>query len=342
MRRLLLPSRWREGLGEGMSDALVTSPPPAPPASGRGALVAHARDSIARGSKSFAAASKLFDPTTRERAWLLYAWCRRCDDIVDGQDHGHTMSAVADAPTRVAEVAALTEAALRGESTGDPAFDALALVAAEVQLPPAWPRDLVAGFALDAEEWRPRSGEDLHRYCYHVAGVVGCMMAVVMGVDPADEATLDRACDLGIAFQLANIARDVAEDAAAGRCYLPLDWLAEMDMPPGEHMKPPYRRRLALLVRRLTDGAAAHEASARAGTPALPFRAAWAVLAAAGIYGAIGREVARRGEHAWDHRVTTGRAAKLGHVARAGWQAASRARLYPAGARPPGLWTRPR
>ena len=69
----------------------------------RAALVAHARDSIARGSRSFAAASRLFDPATRERAWLLYAWCRACDDIADGQEMGHGMSRVADAPARLAE-----------------------------------------------------------------------------------------------------------------------------------------------------------------------------------------------------------------------------------------------
>jgi phytoene synthase len=324
----------------------VTTPPPTPLASGRGdqrraALVAHARESIARGSKSFFAASRLFDPLTRERAWLLYAWCRRCDDIADGQDHGHGMSAVADAPARVREIAALTDAALRGEATGDPAFDALGLVAAEVKLPAQWPRDVIAGFALDAEEWQPHSADDLHRYCYHVAGVVGCMMAVVMGVSPDDEATLDRACDLGIAFQLSNIARDVAEDAAAGRCYLPHDWLSEMDMGPGEHLKPHYRPRLAILARRLASDAARYEASARSGTPALPFRSAWAVLAAANIYGAIGREVAAKGEHAWDHRVTTSRADKARFVAQAGWQAARRRLLYPPDGRE-GLWTRPK
>ncbi len=71
------------------------------------------------------------------------------------------------------------------------------------------------------------------------------MMAVVMGVSPDDEETLDRACDLGLAFQLGNIARDISEDDAAGRCYLPEEWLAEKDIPPGQHMKPPYRTRLA-------------------------------------------------------------------------------------------------
>ncbi|HCB74960.1 MAG TPA: phytoene synthase, partial [Sphingomonas bacterium] len=262
----------------------------------RAALVAAARASIARGSKSFAAASTLFDKATRERAWLLYAWCRKCDDVADGQDHGHGMSRVEDAPARVAQLRALTHAAFRGEPTGDPAFDGLAVVVRETGLPQRFADDLIDGFVLDAEEWQPRSEADLYRYCYHVAGAVGCMMAVVMGVDPADEATLDRACDLGLAFQLANIARDIEEDDRAGRCYLPQEWLAEMDVPPGQHMKPPFRSRLTVLARRLATRAALHEESARGGTPALSLRSAWAVLAAAGIYGDIAREVARRGD----------------------------------------------
>ncbi|THD36144.1 MAG: phytoene/squalene synthase family protein [Sphingomonas sp.] len=308
----------------------------------RAAIVATARESIARGSKSFSAASRLFGRTTRERAWLLYAWCRRCDDLADGQDHGHALSVVADPADRLARIRAMTDAALAGETVGDPAFDALRIVAAETALPAKFAHDLVEGFRLDLEDWRPRSEADLYRYCYHVAGVVGCMMAVVMGVDPQDDATLDRACDLGMAFQLANIARDIEEDDRGGRCYLPDEWLVEMDVPPGQHMKPPFRHRLAVLAQRLTTQAAAFEDSARAGTPKLPFRASWAVLAAAGIYGDIGRAVAARGEHAWDHRVTTSRRAKLGWIARAGGQALRRKKLYPPLPRDPDLWTRPR
>ena len=287
----------------------------------RAALVAAARESIAKGSKSFALASNLFDRVTRERAWLLYAWCRACDDIVDGQDHGHGMTAVADAEARVAIIAEKTTAALAGRVVGDMPFDALRVVAAETGLPARFAHDLVAGFRLDAEDWRPRSENDLYRYCYHVAGAVGCMMAVVMGVDPADEDTLDRACDLGIAFQLANIARDIEEDDRVGRCYLPVEWLVEMDMPPGQHMKPFYRDRLVVLARRQ------------------PPRARWAVLAAAGIYGDIAREVASRGNHAWDHRVTTSKRAKLGWVAKA---AVAARRPVADAPRDPLLWTRPR
>jgi 15-cis-phytoene synthase len=303
----------------------------------RPALVIFARDSIARGSKSFAFASKLFDQKTRERVWLLYAWCRKCDDMADGQDHGGAMAQVTDPLARFAIIRDLTSKAISGQATGEPAFDCLGIVAAECGLTQAMAEDVIAGFALDTAEWRPQSEGDLYQYCFHVAGAVGVMMAVVMGVSPDDEATLDRACDLGLAFQLANIARDIAEDAAAGRCYLPGDWLAEMDIKPGQHMEAQYRDRLAQLAKRLCDAAEDYEASARVGAAKLPFRARWAVLTAAGVYGDIAREVRRKGESAWDQRVFTSKADKLGWVIRAGGMAM---RNTPADARRDGLWTR--
>ena len=312
---------------------------PTPP---RDALVATAGETIAAGSRSFAAASRLFDRTTRERAWLLYAWCRACDDLADGQVLGHDMVAVADPAARLARIETLTGAVLAGEWVGDPAFDGLRFVVAETDMPRALIDDVIAGFALDAADWRPRNTDDLDRYCYHVAGAVGCMMALVMGVPPDDHDTIDRACDLGMAFQLANIARDIAEDARAGRCYLPQKWLAEMDIPPGEHMQPAYRSGLTVLARRLAERAGDYEASARIGSTRLSFRAAWAVLAAARIYGGIARHVAASGEQAWDRRVTTGSAEKFAAIGLAAREAVARAALYTPAPRPQKLWNRPR
>jgi 15-cis-phytoene synthase len=283
----------------------------------RAALVAQAREAIARGSKSFAAASRLFDRATRERVWLLYAWCRACDDLADAQDMGGALGDQSGTFAAVASIRDMTRAAMTGEPTGNPAFDALGVLRAETPVSQAMLDDVIAGFDLDAAGWRPRSEADMLRYCYHVAGAVGVLMAAVMGVAAQDADTLDRACDLGIAFQLANIARDVSEDDAAGRCYLPTEWLAAADIPPGELTKPHYRHALVPLIARLADLAAYYEASARIGAARLPFRQRWAILSAAGIYGAIAREVKRRGAHAWDHRVHTGKAAKAGFVARA-------------------------
>ena len=303
----------------------------------RDALVATAGETIARGSLSFAAASRLFDRATRDRAWLLYSWCRACDDIADGQEMGHDMTRVDDGPARLARVRALTDAVLSGEWVGDPSFDGLRYVVAETGLPRWMIDDHLAGFALDAEGWRPQTERDLLRYCYHVAGAVGCMMAVVMGVAPDDTATLDRASDLGLAFQLANIARDIDEDARNGRCYLPAEWL------PGGRIDGLTRAGRGELGVRLARMVEDYETSARHGTPALSFRSAWAVLAAARIYGGIARKVAARGEAAWDARVRTSGGEKLSAIAATAGEAARRMRRFPASApRAEGLWTRER
>ena len=294
----------------------------------REALVERARESIAEGSHSFAAASMLFDRATRERSWLLYAWCRRCDDIADGQDHGGASvepgteeANAANATDRIEAIRILTRRALEGHPTADIAFDAFGQVAMEAGLTLGQAEDVIAGFELDARGWRPRSEADLMLYCYHVAGAVGVMIARVMGVSADDHDLLDRACDMGLAFQLSNIARDLAQDDAAGRRYLPLEWTVEQDIEPGQLMKPHHRQEVVTLVNRLLDIADRHEAVARYGAARLHFRHRWAVLAAANIYGAIGREVRRRGAAAWDHRVQTTRFEKLGHIRRAFFEA---------------------
>ena len=294
----------------------------------RAGLVAHARETIARGSQSFAAASRLFDRATRERAWLLYGWCRRCDDLADGQDLGHDMASPEDPRARLATIRERTAAALSGKATGDPAFDGLAIVAAECAIPRAMIEDHIAGFALDAEGWIPKSEDDLYRYCHHVAGVVGQMMALVMGVSSEDEFAMECAERMGSGFQFANIARDIIEDARNSRCYLPKAWLVEKDIDPEALAAPEYRQSLGDLQYRLTVLALENVWEGRFGTPALSFRSAWAVLSAAGIYGDIAVQIRQAGVGALDRRIHTSRQQKIGWIVRAGWQAARRRKLF--------------
>lgn len=283
----------------------------------RDALIWKAEDAIKEGSRSFSLASKLFDRPTREQVWLLYAWCRRCDDIADDQHMGGALGSAKNQEDRVQAIRVLTRRALDGLPTADPAFDGLGVVAAECGLTREMVDDVIGGFALDATGWQPRSEGDTMRYCYHVAGAVGVMMARVMGVPGEDFDTYDRACDLGLAFQLANIARDIVEDDAAGRCYLPQEWLAEADLAPGQHARPENRFVLASIMPRMIGMMDQHIAAARYGARQLKFRQRWAVLSAARIYGAIGHKVLARGQNAWDRRVVVSKPAKLGHVAAA-------------------------
>src|SRR5690606_12096278 len=230
---------------------------------------------------------RLFDRGTRERAWLLYAWCRRCDDIADGQEFGGRLGDQEDAENRIQAIRVLTRRALEGEPTADPAFDAFGQVAQEAGLTFDMADDVIAGFKLDVAGWRPRTEADLMRYCYHVAGAVGVMAARALGVPGDDHETLDRACDFGLFFELVNMARNMGAVDAADRNYLPVEWLAEAGIPPGEHMKPIYREQLVTLVARLLDLAEQHGAAGRHGAARLPFRRRWAVLTAANIYQAV-------------------------------------------------------
>lgn len=274
-------------------------------------LVEAANETIARNSPAFTLATGLLDRGSRERIRLLYAWCRHCDDLADEEDDP------ADAEQWHEAIRVLTRRALDGHPTADIAFDSFGQVAKEAGLTEDMAEDVIEGFALDVAGWRPRTEADMMRYCYHVAGAVGVMAARTLGVPADDHEMLDRACDLGLFFELVNFARNAWADGAEDRNYLPLEWLAEADIPPGEHMKPVYREQLVALVARLLDIAALHEAAARYGAARLPFRQRWALLAAANIYAAVAREVRERGPAAWDHRVRKPALARLGAVARA-------------------------
>jgi phytoene synthase len=306
-------------------------------------LLNHATQTIEVGSKSFAAAAKLFDPATRRSVLMLYAWCRHCDDVIDGQELGFNAAPRAqdNAADKLAELREQTRRAYAGEKMDDPAFAAFQEVALGHKIPQRFAFDHLAGFAMDVEGARYDTIDDTLRYCYHVAGVVGLMMAAIMGV--RDPRVLDRACDLGLAFQLTNIARDIVEDAHVNRCYVPAQWLREAGIPPDEVALLPHRPALAAVAARLVDAAEAYYDSALAGIADLPLRSSWAIATARKVYRQIGVVVKHRGAKAWDERAGTSKATKLRLLAEGGVQALS-SRLVGVNSsrpRPQGLWQRP-
>jgi phytoene synthase len=297
-------------------------------------VVANSREMIRLGSRSFALAAKLFDAGTRHHAYMLYAWCRYCDDEIDGQNLGmqpgkNQKQADADRShdpvARLERLRIETHRAFAGETLADPVFLGLQRVGTECGIPERHALELLAGFAMDVSNHEYRSFDDTLLYCYRVAGVVGVMMAQIMGV--RDVPTLQRAADLGIAFQLTNIARDVLDDAGSGRCYLPSAWLAEAGISAATLGDPANRQALARVTGRLLDEAERYYRSADCGLQALPFRSAWAVAAALGIYRAIGRLVIMRGAQAWDTRTVVSTPRKLRELTLGAW-AALRARVF--------------
>lgn len=308
------------------------------------AVLAASKASIVKGSKSFRSASRLFDTEVREDAWLLYAWCRRCDDEIDGQDHGfgHENLSPEEQKRRLARLYDLTRRALAGEAMDDQTFAAFQRVALRHGLPDRWPLDLLDGFAMDVEHREYRTIEDVMAYCWHVAGVVGVMMARVMHV--TDAAVLRRAQDLGLAFQLTNISRDVIEDAQDGRVYLPAQWLVEAGIEPTAQAvaDPANRAAVHAVTTRLLAVAEPYYDSAKDGLRGLPFRSSMAIAAARGVYREIGRKVIRRGPGVWTGRVSVGKTMKLWLFGR-GALIAIWTRVLDRGKAPPprgALWTR--
>ncbi len=166
--------------------------------------------------------SFLFLPPARRRAiTALYAFCREVDDVVDECADANV------ARTKLAwwrsEVAALYEGHGR-----HPVAQALAGVVTAFRLPQERLQEIIDGMEMDLTRRRYADFAELRLYCYRVAGVVGLLSAEIFGY--ADPRTLTYAENLGMAFQLTNIIRDVGEDARRDRVYLPLDELARHDV----------------------------------------------------------------------------------------------------------------
>ncbi|WP_334187928.1 phytoene/squalene synthase family protein [Noviherbaspirillum sp.] len=305
-------------------------------------LASYSEMTIKQGSKSFAKAAMLFDKDTRQSVTMLYAWCRYCDDVIDGQTLGHG-SRTLDREEKLERLRLLqTETAriVDGQSSDIPAFAALQQVVRKHGIARRDLFDLLDGFALDATEARFSTLNDTLHYCYHVAGVVGVMMAQIMGVK--DREVMHRAADLGIAFQLTNIARDVIDDMRIGRCYLPEEWLERMRIPREDIHLPQHRAALHGLACELVEFAEHYYASARIGMSQLPWRCAWAIASALLIYRDIGLRVHSAGVDAWNGRTQISSGRKIWHLCRGFFVAVNavghRDRNKSAGRT--GLWTK--
>jgi phytoene synthase len=237
------------------------------------------------GSKSFFLASLALPPRVRAPATALYAFCRVADDAIDDS---------ADPATALAGLHVRLDAIYARTPHGHVADRALAAVVADAALPRALLDALLDGFAWDAQGRRYESLEDLHAYGARVAGSVGAMMALVM--ETRDARSLARACELGVAMQLTNVARDVGEDARHGRLYLPLSWLREAGIDPDAWLaQPRFDARLATVIARLLAEAERLYARAECGVNGLPHGCRPAVHAARLLYAEIGHALASRG-----------------------------------------------
>jgi len=264
------------------------------------------RERLRAGSKSFYAASLLLPKRLRPDVYALYAFCRVADDAVDDGDDG--MAAVARLRERL-------ERAYDDRPFDTPVDRAFADMVARRELPILLPLALIEGFEWDARGKIYHSLSDVRAYGVRVAGTVGAMMSVLMGVRSQD--ALARACDLGVAMQLTNIARDVGEDARNGRLYLPREWFREMDLNADEWMRNPHGcPQIEAMTQRLLDEADRLYRNGAAGIGFLPADARHAIWAARFIYAEIGAQIHRNDMDNVSQRAVVSKTRKLALLSR--------------------------
>jgi phytoene synthase len=315
--------RAREAVArEAVVETPVATPAPAPAVDlaavlrGRVPALEAVDAYLATGSRSFRFASRLFSPADAAKVARVYAWCRVTDDLVDDPPDGVPAAELLDAWL------GLSRRAYDGHPTGLPLLDRVMGEMAAGGVPFRHAASLVEGMRMDLRGERYATLAELRRYTFCVASTVGLWLTQLMGVD--DAGVLERAERMGHAMQLTNILRDVGEDRANGRTYLPAELLAKHGvteaalarMCAGGAISPAWRA----LVEELMAVAEEDYRAALEAVPALPPSFARPVAVAAHVYRGIHREIRRNGHDNLRRRAHTTATAKAGLALAALWE----------------------
>jgi phytoene synthase len=270
-----------------------------------------------RAARNFYYGFRLLPRPKRLALCALYAYMRRVDDLADTPGEVETKRRL------LAEWRRRTERAIAGHRDDEPLWPALADTLEKYLIPPRYLLDVVAGAEMDLESCDYRTFGDLRRYCYHVAGAVGLVCVHVFGF--SDPRAKELAEEMGIAFQLTNILRDLGQDYRMGRVYLPREDFERFGCRPEEFARQTAPQgALAEMLR--FEARRAWEFYERAWTlvPLVGEDSRRALWALARIYSGVLEEVERRGFDVFSSRARLRAAEKIAILF---W-----ARLGPAGA----------
>lgn len=175
---------------------------------------AYCRDIARRRAKNFYYSFLLLEKPQRDAMCAIYAFMRECDDLSDDPSADRSKL-----PERVAIWRLELNRALAGDVEENPIWPAFCDSVLRYSIPHRFFHEMIDGIASDIEPRRIETYEELYRYCYQVASVVGMTVVHIFGFQSVKALLLAEKC--GIAFQLTNILRDIREDALLGRVYLP-------------------------------------------------------------------------------------------------------------------------
>ena len=266
----------------------------------------YARKITAHYSKSFYFSAQMLPREKRWATFALYGFCRHCDNLID-TPRQRTETEI------LREIQRLTEELQVAYNTGesqDPIIRAFILVAKASGIPIAYPLDLLNGVAMDVQQTRYKTFDELSLFCYRVAAVVGLMMTHVLGYK--DDRAFSYAKQLGIAMQLTNILRDVKEDKQMGRLYIPQADLAEFGVTEQDIFNEKMNPQLRALMKFQVERADQYYTEAIPGIALLKTESQYAIYSAARIYRGILRKIEDRDYNPFLSRVFVSSTQKIG------------------------------
>ena len=242
----------------------------------------YCKDKAVSSGSSFYYSFLFLAPERRRAITALYAFCREVDDVVDEiEDQQIARTKLAWWRNEVANLFA--------GKPQHPVTRALEPTLRPFGITEARLNQIVDGMQMDLDQSRYLDFKGLETYCYHVAGVVGLLAAGIFGF--RNPATLDYAKNLGLAFQLTNIIRDVGDDARRNRIYLPMDELKRFEVPASDILNARYSANFTRLMQFQARRAESYYAAAMAALPAEDRRDQRAGLIMAAIYRTVLEEV---------------------------------------------------
>ncbi len=242
----------------------------------------YCKDKAASSGSSFYYSFLFLPPERRRAITALYAFCREVDDVVDEIEDQQV------ARTKLAWWRIEVGNLFAGKPQ-HPVTRALEPALAPFGITQVRLNEIIDGMQMDLDQSRYLDFPGLERYCYHVAGVVGLLAAGIFGY--RNPQTLDYAKNLGLAFQLTNIIRDVGDDARRNRIYLPMDELKKFEVPASDILNARYSDNFTRLMQFQAARARTYYAAAFAALPAGDRRDQRAGLIMAAIYGTVLDEV---------------------------------------------------
>lgn len=255
----------------------------------------YCQDKAAKSGSSFYYSFLFLTPDKRSAITALYAFCREVDDIVDEVNESSV------ARMKLAWWHKQVHSMFENNAVEHPVMKALSTSVHDFNISADQLHAVIEGMELDIDQHSYETWDDLKKYCWHVAGVVGEMSASIFGYE--DKSTIDYANKLGLAFQLTNIIRDVGDDARRGRIYIPQEDLKKFNVSNDEILDGIYSENFTKLMQFQTKRAKQCYRDAMLALPKLDMRSQRPGLLMAAIYHTLLLEIERDKWQVLDQRI---------------------------------------